>query len=269
MKNVFALLKENFENLHLIWKLSLYNIKAQYANHYLGILWAILMPAAQVGVFYVIFGLGLRGDRGDVQNVPFLVYLITGIFAFSFISGCINAASNAISSQIGLVTKMKFPSSVLLSMSMANNVITFMFMTAIILAISIVNGYSEPAHYLVWFYFMFATIVFTYSIALIMSSVNILIRDFKNVQANVMRMFFFVTPIFWEPAGRPPMMETIMAFNPFAYLLMTFRYALIFDGPAFYGGLSDHIFFWSITLFLFFVGVQVHYRYKDRLVDYL
>ncbi|WP_250130036.1 ABC transporter permease [Jeotgalicoccus sp. WY2] len=186
MKNVFALLKENFENLHLIWKLSLYNIKAQYANHYLGILWAILMPAAQVGVFYVIFGLGLRGDRGDVQNVPFLVYLITGIFAFSFISGCINAASNAISSQIGLVTKMKFPSSVLLSMSMANNVITFMFMTAIILAISIVNGYSEPAHYLVCLLYV-CNNRFYIQYCPHLSSVNILIRDFKNVQANVMR----------------------------------------------------------------------------------
>ena len=269
MKNVFALLKENFENLHLIWKLSLYNIKAQYANHYLGILWAILMPAAQVGVFYVIFGLGLRGDRGDVQNVPFLVYLITGIFAFGFIQGCINSASNAISSQIGLVTKMKFPSSILLSMSIANNVVTFMIMSFIVLVISVVNSYSEPLHYLVWFYFMFATIIFAYSIALIMSSLIILIRDIKNVQANVMRMFFFITPIFWEVEGRPPIMETIVAFNPFAYLLMTFRYAMIFDGPAFYGGVSDHIFFWSITLFLFFIGVQVHYRYKDRLVDYL
>ena len=79
MKNVIALLKENFQNLPLIWKLSLYNLKATYANHYLGLLWTILMPAAQVGVFYVVFGLGLRGDRGDVQNVPFLVYLITEI----------------------------------------------------------------------------------------------------------------------------------------------------------------------------------------------
>ena len=269
MKNVIALLKENFQNLPLIWKLSQYNLKATYANNYLGLLWTILMPAAQVGVFYVVFGLGLRGDRGDVQNVPFLVYLITGIFAFGFISGCINAASNAISSQINLVTKMKFPSSVLLSMSLANNVITFMIMTLIVLVISIINGYSEPLHYLVWFYFMFATIVFSYSVGLIMSSVNILIRDFKNVQANVMRMFFFVTPIFWEPEGRPPLMSTIMAFNPFAYLLMTFRNALIFDGPAFYGDFSDHLYFWSITLFLFFIGVQVHYRYKDRLVDYL
>src|SRR5699024_2593524 len=163
----------------------------------------------------------------------------------------------AISEQIGRVTKMKFPSSVLLSMSLANNVITLCSMTLIVLAISIVNGYSEPLHYLVWFYFMFATIAFTYSIGLIMSSVNILIRDFKNVQANVMRMFFFVTPIFWEPEGRPPLMATIMAFNPFAYLLMNFRNALIFDGPAFYGTASDHIYFWSITLFLFFIGVQV------------
>src|SRR5699024_12048403 len=163
---------------------------------------------------------------------------------------------------------MKFPSSVLLSMSLANNVITIVIMTAIVLVISIVNGYSEPLHYLVWFYFMFATIVFSYSIGLIMSSVNIVSRDFKNVQANVMRMFFFVTPIFWEPEGRPPLMSTIMAFNTFAYLLMTFRNALIFDGPAFYVDFSDHLYFWSITLFLFFIGVQVHYRYKDRLVDY-
>src|SRR5699024_7364172 len=172
-------------------------------------------------------------------------------------------------SQIGLVTKMKFPSSLLLFMSMANNVITFMIMSVIVLVISIVNGYSEPLHYLVWFYFMFATIILTYSIGLIMSSVNILIRDFKNIQANVMRMFFFITPIFWQPAARPPFMNTIMAVNPLAYVLMTFIYALICDSPDFYGDVSGRNFFWLITLFLFGIGVLVHYRYKDRLVDYL
>jgi ABC-type polysaccharide/polyol phosphate export systems, permease component len=155
MFKIIEFFKEQWHHRHLIWKLSIYNIKSQYANHYLGAFWNILQPLLQVAIYYLVFGLGLRGDRADVEGLPFIVYLISGLFPWLFIQQGINSASNAIQGQLSLVTKMKFPASVLLSTSILNALFNLLLVTSIVVGISLWNGYSEPIHYLGLLYFIF------------------------------------------------------------------------------------------------------------------
>lgn len=269
MNNMFKIIKEQWENRSLIFGLSIYNLKSQYANHYLGLFWNILQPLLQVLLFYIVFGLGLRGDRGDVGGLPFIIHLTSGLFPWLFLSGAVNATSNAVQGQIGLVTKMKFPSSILISTTIVSSFVNLGVTTAILLTISIINGYSSPIHYLSLIYFVFASVLLVSGIGLIMSTLIILIRDMKNILQNVIRMFFFTTPIFWSLTEANELLQAISAFNPFAYLVMNYRTSLIYEEAPLYGAMSDHIYFWSLTLFILYVGVNVHYRFRDRLVDYL
>lgn len=269
MSKVFGIFKEQWVHRHLIWKLAIYNLKSAYANHYLGVFWTFIQPAMQVALYYVVFGLGLRGDRGDVGELPFIIHLVSGIFPWLFLSSAVNAASSSIQSQLGLVTKMKFPSSILLSITLVNNAISLLLTTAIMVGLSLTFGYSEPLHFLGFFYFLIGSWAFAFGFALITSSLVILVRDMKNVLSNVMRMFFFVTPIFWSLEEANELMHVISSFNPFAYLLMNYRTALVLNDAPIYGDMSDHLYFWSFTLLLIFVGAHVHYRFRDKLVDYL
>src|SRR5690625_3188016 len=231
MNHVIKLLNEQYRNLNLIWKLSLYNIKSEYSNHYLGLFWNILQPLMQAAIYYMIFGLGLRGATAPDADIPFIVYLISGLFPWLFISQAINGGSNAIYAQLGLVTKMRFPSSVLLSISFMNSLInlSFMilfffvfslfityfillsyflliyflnrlinlsFMTLILIVISVFNSYVNPVYYLSLIYFVVASFILIFAINLIMSTLIILVRDFRNILQNIIRMGFFLTPIF-------------------------------------------------------------------------
>lgn len=265
----FQILKEQWNNRKLIVSLSMYNLKSAYASHYLGVFWLIIMPALQVLLYYIVFGLGLRGERGDVGGLPFIIHLISGLFPWTFISSGVNSAASAIQSQIGLVTKMKFPSSILLTINIVGAIRAFLVTSGILLLISIINGYSSPLNYFVFFYFLVASVALIFSLGLIMSTLTIIIRDLKNVFQNVMRMFFFITPIFWTLDEANPLLQNIAAFNPFAYLVMTFRTALVLETGPFYGGLFDHIYFWTLTLFLFYIGVHIHYKFRKTIVDYL
>ncbi len=260
---------EQKENIGLIWKLNLYDFKSQYARHYLGILWIFLMPLLQIGVLWMVFGLGIRGIREDVDEVPFIVYLMTGIFGFRFITGCITGGAGAILSKAGLLTKMQFPSSVLISIKIMNEVITLLLVTVIVFVVSIYNGYTPWFTYFGLIYFIIATVAFTYGVALILSAMIVIVRDIKNLLANVMRLFFFMTPIFWSLNSATPLMEVISAYNPFTFLLMTYRAAFIFEDMYIYGGASNHIYFWTLTAFIFYIGLHVHYKFRDRFVDYM
>lgn len=269
MTPLLNILKEQWENRKLIVSLSMYDLKSTYANHYLGLLWVIMMPIVQVILYYIVFGLGLRGDRGDVGGLPFIVHLISGLFPWLFISSGINSTASAIQSQIGLVTKMKFPSSTLITMNIVGGLRGLFITSSIVLVISIINGYSNPMNYLVFFYFVIASVALIFSIGLIMSTLTIIVRDLKNVLQNVVRMFFFMTPIFWTLDEANPLLQNLASFNPFAYLVMTYRTAFVLESGPFYGDIFDHIYFWTLTLFLFYLGVHIHYRFRKTLVDYL
>lgn len=269
MNHVIKLLNEQYRSLHLIWKLSLYNIKSEYSNHYLGLFWNILQPIMQAAIYYMIFGLGLRGATAPDAEIPFIIYLISGLFPWLFISQAINIGSNSIYAQLGLVTKMRFPSSVLLSISYTNSLINLFFMTVIIGVISLFNQYSNPLYFLGLLYFLVASFALIFAITLVMSTLIILVRDFRNVLQNFIRMGFFLTPIFWQAGERGGLLQMVSDLNPFAYLVQTFRNALIYGDGFFYGDAVDHLYFWSITVFLLMIGSYLHMKFRYKLIDYL
>lgn len=268
MKIIIELLEAQIRNLNLIWKLSRYNLKSEYSNHYLGAFWNILQPLMQVVIYYIVFGMGLRGNahNGDMN---YLLHLITGLFPWIFISQAINAGSNTIHAQLGLVTKMKFPSSVLLSISYVINFINLLFTTLIIFLISYFNHFVSFGHYFEFLYFIFASYMLIFAFNLIMSTLVILIRDTKQMLQNVLRMCFFVTPIFWDANTVSPVLKVITMLNPFAYLIGIYRNAFIEGNGMLYGDITDHLYFWTFTLLLLYIGGHIHYRFKNRLVDYL
>lgn len=269
MNHVWNLLQEQWRNIHLIWKLSLYNIKSEYSNHYLGVFWNILQPFMQAAIYYMIFGLGLRGATAPDAEIPFIIYLISGLFPWLFISQAINVGSNAIHAQLGLVTKMRFPSSILLSISYMNSLINLGSMTLIIAAVSLINQYTNPIYFLGLIYFLIASFSLIFAITLVMSTLIILVRDFRNILQNLIRMGFFLTPIFWQAGERGGFLQLISDLNPFAYLVQTYRNALIYGDGFFYGDGVDHLYFWMLTLFLMMVGSYLHMKFRYKLIDYL
>lgn len=269
MKSYNILIKEQIKNIDLIKALTFYSIKSEYANHKLGIFWSFLLPVVQVITYYIIFGMGLRGDRGTVDGVPYLLFLVSGLFPWLFISGAISGGSNAILSKISIVTKMKFPSSILLTANLFNNFSVLIISTFILFICSLIGGYTSIYHYFTFIYFLICSFAIIFSITLTTSIMVVIIRDFKQIVQNVLRLGFFLTPIFWSTHGTNHVLKIIITYNPFAYLLEIYRTAFIYKDFNFYSNVSNHFFFWITTLFLFTIGVFIHNKYKYDIADYM
>ncbi|TDM14901.1 ABC transporter permease [Macrococcus bovicus] len=269
MKDLIQLFKEQFSHLELIYKLAIFNVKSEYSNHYLGIFWNILQPALQVGLYYLVFGLGLRSTRADIDGIPFIIHLISGLFPWLFISQSINRGSNAIFSKLSIVTKMKFPSSTLLSITFVNSLINLLITTAFLFVVSLYHHYVPGWHYLIFIYFIIASYAFIFGLSLIMSTLTVLVRDTRNLLQNFLRMCFFLTPVFWSIENSTPVMKHITGLNPFTYLVGVYRSAFTHAGGGLYGAWHDHLYFWALSLLLLFIGAKIHFKFRNRLVDYL
>lgn len=261
---------EQLKHRTQILKLTIYNMKSEYANHYLGLFWNIIQPVMQLMIYFVVFGLGLRGG-GDrlIDGVPFLLYLVTGVFSWLFISQGINAGSSAILSNIGLLSKMKFPPSVFISIVLTNKIINLLFTTSLILIVSIFNDLVPLWHYLYFFYFLFCSLILIYAISLLTSVLVVVIRDTKNLLSNFIRMCFFLTPIFWSANEAHDLLQVISNLNPFAYLLGIYRFAFIYGDLNAFGTIVDHLYFWVLTITLLIIGSIVHHHFKKHLIDYI
>ncbi|EKU47776.1 ABC transporter permease [Staphylococcus massiliensis] len=269
MNPIITILKEQVKHIPQIVKLAVYNMKSQYANHYLGVFWNILQPLLQVLVYYLVFGLGIRGDKGAIEGIPFIFYLISGLFPWLFISQSINAGAGAIQSNLGLVTKMKFPSSVLLSISFTNTLFNLLFMSALFLILSLFNQFVPFWHYLIFLYFIIAAFPLLFGISLMMSSLVIVVKDTKNVLQNIIRLGFFMSPIFWslgEQYGK--ILGKIASLNPFAYLIELYRMTFVSEKSVLLMHPSSHLYYWAFTLMMLCLGSLIHYRFKDRLLDF-
>ncbi|MGK0553084.1 ABC transporter permease [Macrococcus capreoli] len=269
MKALFKLIEEQLTHVELIYKLAIYNIKSEYMNHYLGVFWNFLQPMMQVGLYYVVFGLGLRGTHNEIDGIPYIVMLISGLFPWLFISQSINAGASAIQSKLGLVTKMKFPSSTLLSISFTNALINLIITTSILFIISLWMHLVPAWHYLFFIYFIFSSYMLIFGISLVMSTMVILVRDTKNLLQNVMRMAFFLTPIFWTVEHANHLLTKISDLNPFSYLIGIYRLSFIRGTTHMYGNIYDHFYFWAVTLFILTLGAHIHFKFRNKLVDYL
>ena len=131
MKEIVMILKEQFQNMGMIFRMSRYEDKATYQSHYLGLAWQILNPAIQVGIYYLVFGIGVNQGR-EISGVPFIVWMLIGITAWFYMSASILGASNSIHRQVGMVAKMKFPVSVLPTINIVSNLSSYFPMVMIV-----------------------------------------------------------------------------------------------------------------------------------------
>ncbi|MFB4473792.1 ABC transporter permease [Oceanobacillus caeni] len=267
MRDVLQVLNEQFANLGLIFRLAKYDIKSAYQMHYLGTVWQFLNPIIQVAAFWFVFGIGIR--RGQpVGDVPFIVWLIVSIVPWFFINSSINQGTKSIHSKVNLVSKMKFPFSILPSVIIVKNVYNFMVMMVIVLVILLINDIYPTIYWVQLPYYLMTLMIFLFAANILLATLSILIRDIQAAINSFMRLFFFVTPIFWVAEGLPDKIVALLKLNPFYYLIEGFRNTFFLE-TWFYEDLTYTIYFWGFTLIMLLFGSFIHIKFKDKFVDYL
>ncbi|WP_226581163.1 ABC transporter permease [Halobacillus litoralis] len=267
MTPVLRIFKEQIVNFPLIFRLAMYDIKGQYQMHYLGILWQFINPLIQISVYWFIFGLGLR-QGSTTGDIPFIVYLLIGMIPWFFISPSITQGSNSVYTKVNLVSKMKFPVSILPSITILGNLVNFLFMMVLLTIVLVVYGISGGWYLIQLPYYIFSLLVLIYGITLFSSTVSAIIRDYQLMVQSVMRMMFFLTPIFWTINTFPEKVQTIIKLNPLAYIIIGFRDTFL-GRSWFFEDWTYTLYFWLFTFLVLVIGAILHENFKNKFVDYL
>lgn len=267
MNDMIIVLKEQLKNLGMINRVSKYEERALYQSHYLGILWEVLNPIIQVGIYYLIFGLGFYGGR-QVEGAPFIVWMIIGLSVWLFMYSAILGTSNSIINKMYLITKMNFPVSVLPSINIASNITAFFAMFAVSIVVALSQGVMFSLQWLQFIYFFVCMIAFLLSMGIFSATMTVLIRDYHMVLQSLMRVLLYLSGVIWniKDANFPPMLKGILELNPIFYIIDGFRKSLL-NGGWFWQDKQHLLFFWLFTIALFMVGSHLHVKFRARFVD--
>ncbi len=271
MNSLIAILKEQAKSLYLIRRLSIFQLRSKNNNNYLGMAWEVINPMIQLGIYWFVFGIGIRGGAG-IDGVPFIYWLSTGLFVWFFFNTATIDGAKSIYSRLNLISKMKFPISVIPSFVILSAFYQHIILGAVLTVIFLISGQGIPIQFIQLPYYMFALIALVFSLSLIFSTLTTLVRDVQSALRSVIRMFLYLTPILWStdrlPEELQKYVETVIMINPLYYIVEGYRSSFL-GGEWFYHDIGYTLYFWLLVFTMLIIGSVIHMKYKKFFVDYI
>ncbi|MEV6174281.1 ABC transporter permease [Streptomyces sp. NPDC051954] len=253
---------------HFIVAFSRAKLTAQYSQAKLGQLWQVATPLLNAAVYFFIFGVILKANRGMSQDV-YIPFLVTGVFVFTFTQSSVMAGVRAISGNLGLVRALHFPRASL-PISFALQQLQQLLASMIVMVAVVVGFGSFPD--LSWALVVPALalqFLFNTGLALVMARAGAKTPDLAQLMPFVMRTWMYASGVMYSIpimlADKPQWIATILQWNPAAIYMDLMRFALI-DG---YGSenLPNHVWMaalgWAVLLavggFVYFWKAEERY----------
>lgn len=268
MKSILFVLKENLENLYRIKSITKYELKSDVRDTKLGFLWNILNPIIQICTFWIVFGIGIRSGK-DVDGVAFLPWMIVGMTVWFFVSPCITQGVGCIYAKRNIITKMKFPVSILPTTVVTKELFNHLVMLAIIMVFLLCLGFQPSLYWLQSIYYMVCAFCFCIALNTITSVLNMFTRDISKLVKACMRMLLYLTPILWtldKINVSHPQLAFLLKMNPLYYIVEGYRESFFYQ-VAFYGHYKLTLYFWVVTIVMYCVGSWLMYKFKSRFID--
>lgn len=267
MKSIRYVLKENINNLYRIFCIAKYEILADNRDSNLGMLWSVIDPLVQILSYWFAFGIGIRGGK-PINGIAYINWMLVGLTPWFFLSAGIREGTSAIHKKANVITKMKFPISILPTTAIAKELFTHLIMLFIMYLFILINGVRPQLFNLRVLYYLFCGVAFSISLAMVTSVLNMFTRDVKKAVNSSMRLLMFVTPILWSMEKLPKWGVSIMKLNPLFYIVEGYRNSLLFNVSIF-SNKDQMIIFWSIVIILFISGSSLLYKFKQKFIDFI
>ncbi len=250
------LLKESLGDIYssrfLARQLAERDIKAQYRQSYLGIIWAFITPlaTAAVWVFLNMSGTIQVTDTG----IPYPVYAFSGTLLWSIITEAINSPTTSTSSARGLMSKINFPKEALIISGVYK--LLFNSSVKIVLLVAFVFLFGLGFHWslLLLPFVILGAVLFGITIGLFLTPISMLYKDVGKIVGMGFSFLMYITPVVY-PVPDEGIMRTVMELNPFTPIILTSRDLITGASPEY---LTYYFIVLVVTIPLFFLALLAY-----------
>jgi teichoic acid transport system permease protein len=170
---------------------------AMYTEAKLGQLWQILAPLLNAGVYFLIFGVIISSVSRGV--VPYLPFLVTGVFVFSFTQRTFISTSKVITDSLPLIRALQFPrASLPLAYVMIELQQMLMSMSVLVVIILLVPGNPLTWYWLLAIPALLLLTMFNAGIGLFAARIGARVNDFAQLLPFLMRTWLYLSGVLYS-----------------------------------------------------------------------
>ena len=170
-------------------------LRARYKNSSLGFVWSMLKPLAQLLVYYFVIGELMKFGRG----IPdFGIYIFAGLTVWTIFNEMVSGGTGSIVANSGLVKKVYLPREVFPLSTVGASMVNFGIQLGILLAFTAIAGaFPTSARILYVPLGLLLILVFGTALALVLSAINVYMRDMQHLVEIAMMLLFWASPIIY------------------------------------------------------------------------
>jgi len=267
IKNPFSIIKENLMESGRTIEMSIKDLQKKYSGAAFGLLWSLFKPMLFIFVYWFAIDIGIRGGS-PIGNHPFILWLISGIVPWFFISEALTYGGTAIRQNKHLVTKMVYPVATIPTFRVLSLFYVHLTMTVVAMVIFAVSGYYPTIYYFQLIYYNAALFMFMMVLSWTTSALVVISRDFEHFLKSITQMIFWLTPIIWNLSNVKGPIKYIVMANPIYYFIKGYRDTFL-GREWFYENLTYTGYFWAVMLILILVGAFIFNKLKNEFSDIL
>ena len=263
---MFGFLKAILQNRRLLIELTKNDFKQKYVGNFLGIFWAFIQPSVTILIFWFVFQVGFKSK--PVDNFPFILWLIAGMFPWFYFAEALQNGTNAIMANSFLVKKVVFRVSLLPVIPLLSAITIHIFFVIVMFSMYTYYGYEPNVYWLQVFYYMFALSVLVLGLSWLTSSVIVFFKDMGQFVSIIIQFGFWLTPIFWNISMVPQKYQWMIKLNPMFYIIEGYRNSMIYH-KWFWQDWHMSLYFWIVTGIFFVLGGLTFRKLRPHFADVL
>jgi lipopolysaccharide transport system permease protein len=204
----------------IVWR----DIKVRYKQTFLGVAWAILVPAFTAAVYIIIFGKFAKFPAGNT-SYPSLV--VAGTLAGQYFASALSAASLSLVTNLALVTKVYFPRVLLPIGAVLVPLVDFVVGLPILIVLMALYGTWPHAQVATAPIFLFLALVTALGAGFFLASVNVRYRDVPYIIPVFLQALPLISGVMYAVDKLPQKWQWVLAFNPMTTVIAGWRWAML------------------------------------------
>lgn len=248
----------------MLFSLAKNDFKAKYAGSALGMVWGFVTPIITILIYWFVFQVAFQ--NGPVNGVPYVLWLVSGIVPWFFISEGWSGATGVLIDYSYLVKKVVFEVELLPAVRVTSAAFVHLFFVVLTFIVNFACGYPPQWLDLQIVYYMAAAYILTLAMGRITSTLTAFVRDTSNFVGVLVQFGFWITPLFWDINSLPRKLHIFFQINPIYYVTQGYRDTFVY-GTGFWEKPWQTLYFWAFVAVLIVVGNVLFKKLRPHLAD--
>ncbi len=201
----------------VLWLLVRRELRSRYAGSILGSSWNIIHPLFLIGIYILVFS-SVMGKASGGTRGGYVVHLCAGLIPWLVFSEIVQRCTGILAENANFLKKLALPHEVLHLSVFFHSLIIHSISTIALIGLLWVFGVPLRLDVLLAFPLLVGIGLVATGLGMVLSALNLLLRDIGQITTIALQMLFWLTPIVYVPeilpGGRDGRVFAVLSHSP-------------------------------------------------------